>query len=85
MLTIEEIKKFIDEDKTSKRKKQAEIGTRYYEHENDIKDYRIFFYNKDGELKEECKTLIKNMKFKFLVVNISAIMDCKINKSMINK
>ncbi len=53
MLTIEEIKKFIDEDKTSKRKKQAEVGTRYYEHENDIKDYRIFFYNKDGELKEE--------------------------------
>lgn len=53
MLTTEEIKKFIDEDKTSKRKKQAEVGTRYYEHENDIKDYRIFFFDKEGELRED--------------------------------
>lgn len=57
MLTIQEIKRFIDEDKVSKKKKQARLGTRYYEHENDIKDYRIFYYNKDGKAIEDKTSL----------------------------
>lgn len=57
MLSIQEIKKFIDEDKTSKIKRQAKLGQRYYDHENDIKDYRIFYYNKDGKLVEDKNAL----------------------------
>lgn len=53
MLSVTEIKQFIDEDKVSKRKKQAKIGLKYYESEHDIKDYKIYYYDGDGELKED--------------------------------
>lgn len=53
MLNITEIKQFIDEDRTSKRKKQALVGLKYYESEHDIKQYKIYYYNGDGELKED--------------------------------
>lgn len=53
MLSLEEIRKFIDEDKASKLKQKAKEGLRYYEGDNDIKGYRFFYYNKDGKLVED--------------------------------
>lgn len=53
MLTVQEIKKFIDNDTTSTKKQLAKVGLRYYEGNHDIKDYRIFFFDADGELKED--------------------------------
>ena len=53
MLTIEEIRLFIDEDLASQRKLQARTGMRYYDAEHDIKDCRLFFYNSDGQLVED--------------------------------
>lgn len=53
MLTIEEIKKFIDNDATSEKKKLAKVGLRYYEADHDIKNYRIFYINADGKLQED--------------------------------
>ena len=53
MLTIEEIRLFIDEDLASHKKLQAKIGAKYYDAEHDIKDCRLFFYNSDGQLVED--------------------------------
>ena len=60
MLTIQEIKTFIDNDRVSTKKKLAEVGQRYYEADHDIKDYRIFFIDADGQVQEDkTKTNIK--------------------------
>lgn len=53
MLTIEEIKKFLDEDEGSQLKQAAKVGQRYYDGEHDILDYRMFYYNADGKLVED--------------------------------
>ena len=53
MLTVQEIKTFIDNDAASNKKQHAKVGLRYYESEHDIKDYRIFFINADGKLQED--------------------------------
>lgn len=53
MLTVEEITKFIEDDRNSKYKQTARIGQRYYEAEHDIKSYKLFYYNSDGELVED--------------------------------
>lgn len=53
MLTIQEIKQFIDEDKTSNKKRFARTGVKYYEADHDINEYRMFYYNADGELVED--------------------------------
>lgn len=53
MLTINEIQSFIDNDRTSKKKNLARVGQRYYEGDHDIKDYRIFYIDADGNLQEE--------------------------------
>ena len=53
MLTVDEIKKFIDDDKTSEKKRFAKVGERYYDGDNDIKQYRLFYYNADGNLVED--------------------------------
>lgn len=53
MLTTEEIKRFIDEDKGSRLKKQAAEGQKYYEGKHDILEYRMFYYDDDGNLKED--------------------------------
>lgn len=53
MLTIDEIKTFIDSDRSSAKKKFAETGLRYYEADHDIKNYRVFFIDANGELKED--------------------------------
>ena len=53
MLTESEIKYFMQEDSTSTKKRLAGIGTRYYEGEHDIKQFRMFYFNADGELVED--------------------------------
>ena len=53
MLTVEEIKSFIDNDKTSEKKRFARKGQRYYGGDHDIKGYRLFYYNEDGKLIED--------------------------------
>lgn len=53
MLSLEEIKFFIQEDSTSERKSYARIGQRYYEGEHDILRYKLFYYDADGEIKED--------------------------------
>lgn len=53
MLTVEEIKQFIEEDAVSDKKKFARKGQAYYEGDHDIKDFRLFYYNADGNLVED--------------------------------
>lgn len=53
MLKPEEIKRLIDDDSQSDRKKFARIGQRYYDADHDILKYRIFYYNADGVLVED--------------------------------
>ena len=43
MLTIEEIGRFIDNDKSSEKKQNARKGLKYYEGEHDIKDYKMYY------------------------------------------
>ena len=53
MLSKEEIAFFIQEDSSSERKSQAKVGQRYYDAEHDILNYRLFYYDADGELQED--------------------------------
>ena len=53
MLEVSEIKRLIDNDINSEKKTFAAIGQRYYEANHDIKDYRLFYYNADGDLVED--------------------------------
>lgn len=53
MLNTSEIKKFIDEDISSTKKRLAGIGQKYYEAEHDILKCRLFYYNADGNLVED--------------------------------
>lgn len=53
MLTVDEIKQFIDEDAASQKKKFAKKGQNYYDGDHDIKGYRLFYYNADGILVED--------------------------------
>ena len=60
MLTETEILKFIEEDKASKKKKRALQGERYYGADHDIKNYRVYYVDADGKLRED--TLRSNIK-----------------------
>lgn len=53
MLKEDEIKRFIEEDATSEKKRNALVGQRYYEGDHDINKYRLFYYNADGVLVED--------------------------------
>ena len=53
MLTVEEIKKFIEEDMLSEKKRKAAEGQRYYEAEHDILNTRLFYWDANGELQED--------------------------------
>lgn len=53
MLSTEDIRSFIQNDLASDKKKYAEIAQRYYEAEHDILGYRIFFFDADGNYKED--------------------------------
>ena len=53
MLTLPEIRKFIDEDAVSTKKHRAAEGQRYYEAKHDILNCRFFYFNKDDNLVED--------------------------------
>lgn len=53
MLKIDEIKTFIDQDAASRKKQLAKVGLRYYEADHDIKNFRIFFIDANGEVQED--------------------------------
>lgn len=53
MLSISEIKMYLDKDRTSTKKKDARVGERYYNGDNDIRHYRIFYIDKDGNPQED--------------------------------
>ena len=53
MLTESEILQFIQEDATSEKKRLAKTGLRYYEGEHDILNYRLYYYDADGNLVED--------------------------------
>lgn len=53
MLTLSEIKTFIDNDAASRRKQLAKVGLRYYESDHDIKNYRICYVDANGKLQED--------------------------------
>lgn len=53
MLTVEEIKTFIEQDTASEKKRLARTGLRYYESDHDIRDYRVFFVDADGQIRED--------------------------------
>jgi SPP1 family phage portal protein len=52
-LSVAEIKRFIDEDIVSEKKRRAAVGQRYYEGEHDILKSRLFYFNADGKLVED--------------------------------
>ena len=53
MLTAEQIKLFIENDRTSARKTAAQLGQDYYDGKHDILKRRIFYVDGDGNLKED--------------------------------
>lgn len=53
MLTADRISTLIEADKITDKKKQAEIGDKYYRGQHDILGKRIFFINADGDLQED--------------------------------
>lgn len=53
MLTESEILQFIQDDETSEKKRLAAVGQRYYEGNHDIRKYKLYYYNADGELVED--------------------------------
>lgn len=53
MLTSNEIKKIINNDLLSKKKQFAKKGQDYYEGKHDIRNYRLFYFDGDGNLRED--------------------------------
>ena len=53
LLNTEEIKAFLDEDRSSFLKQKAREGQEYYEGRHDILNYRLFYYGNNGELVED--------------------------------
>lgn len=52
-MDVSEIKRLIDDDYNSEKKKFARVGQRYYEAKHDILKYRMFYFNADGNLVED--------------------------------
>lgn len=70
MLSPEDIKTYIENDAASRRKQAARVGLRYYEGDHDIRNYRIFYIDADGNLQEDryrSNVKIANPFFKILV------------------
>ena len=53
MLKEDEILQFVNDDKLSEKKRLASIGKKYYDGLHDIRNYRLFYYNTDGNLVED--------------------------------
>lgn len=52
-MNIKDIKKLIDEDRTSPRKTKAKEGLKYYKAEHDILNFRLYYYDKNGNVVED--------------------------------
>ena len=52
-LSVSEIKRLIDDDIASEKKRLAAVGQNYYEAKHDILKCRMFYYNADGVLVED--------------------------------
>lgn len=53
MLTTDEIMKVINREKASPLKTLARTGQKYYRGNHDIENYRLFYYDADGQLVED--------------------------------
>lgn len=53
MLSVSEIKRFIDDDITSEKKRLAAVGQRYREGKHDILNYKLYYFDKDGNIVED--------------------------------
>lgn len=53
MLSVEEIQRILQDDAGSEKKRWARKGQAYYDGDHDIKRYRLFYYNADGDLVED--------------------------------
>lgn len=53
ILSEAEILKFIQDDEISEQKRFAQVGQRYYEGDHDIKNYKLYYYDADGNLIED--------------------------------
>ena len=53
MLSVSEIKRFIDDDISSEKKRLAAVGQRYREGKHDILNYKLYYFNNDGDLVED--------------------------------
>lgn len=53
MISISDIKRLIDNDSASEKKRFAAVGENYYNAEHDILKCRFFYYNADGKLVED--------------------------------
>jgi len=73
MLTIQEIKSFIDNDAASIKKKHARVGLRYYEADHDIKNYRIFYIDGDGNLQEDKNKSNIKISHPFFTENVDQV------------
>lgn len=60
MLKPSEIKRFIEDDNASEKKRHARQGMKYYEGEHKIMGSRIFYFDADGKIKED--TLRSNIR-----------------------
>ena len=70
MLTVQEIKTFIDKDLASESKQQAMEGERYYNCHHDIEKKRIFFINADGKLEEDKTKANTKISHPFFMENV---------------
>lgn len=53
MITPSEIAQFIQNDGASTKKRMAKVGLDYYEGRHDIRNYKIFYIDANGEVKED--------------------------------
>lgn len=53
MLKIDEIKRIIEKEKSSKFQTQAKTGAEYYDGLHDIRNYKLYYYDANGTLRED--------------------------------
>lgn len=70
MLSVEEIKTFINKDQASEEKQQAQTGVQYYNCHHDIEKKRIFFMNADGILQEDKTKANTRISHPFFMENV---------------
>lgn len=53
MLSVEEIQRIMENDASSEKKRWARKGQAYYDGDHDIRYYRLFYFDANGNLKED--------------------------------